>query len=205
MMRYFLLIFGALAVSSCGFTPLYGSLDEGSKGGVLGQVQLGDVRGPEDARDFMRETLGTRLPRPNGDERYTMSINLSETRQAVSVNIDSNTRRFNYLLVGRITYVDQDTKERRVQNLSSQVSFGVVPSQYASLIGREDAVRRAVIDLARKIETDAALYAQGRAPQESDSNILQVTDQRDPLRNLEREAEAEAEAELDAVNDGSQR
>ena len=203
-MRYLILALACFVVSSCGFTPLYGSHDEGSRGGVLGQVKLDHVRGPDDARDFMRETLGTRLPRPNGDERYSMSIDLRETRQAVSVNIDSNTRRFNYLLVGTITYIDQETDQRRVQNLSSQVSFGVVSSQYSSLIGREDAVRRAVIDLARKIETDAALYAQGRAPQESDSTILQVTDQRDPLRNLEREAEAEAEAEQEAPTEEQQ-
>jgi len=198
-MRALLIGLACFAVSACGFTPLYGSIDDETVGGALGQIKLGSITGPNEAIDYMRETLGSRLPRPNGDERYTVSVSLRERRQAVSVNIDSNTRRFNYSLVGTIVYVDAETKKRRVQNLSSEVSFGVVPSQYASLIGREDAVRRAVIDLARKIETDAALYAQGRAPQESEAGILQGTDQRDPLRNLEREAEAAQEAEAEAV------
>lgn len=178
-----------LALGGCGFRPLYASVEGEADGGALGRVEVGPIRGPRDARDLMRDTLASRFPPMDGDERYVLAVNLDEVRQAVSVTIDNNARRFNYQLTGNILYLDRETGEQRTQNLQSVVSFAIVPSQYASLVGREDAVRRAVIDLARKIETDAALYAQGRATQTSEGGLFRGNTQRDPLRAIELEEE----------------
>ncbi|MEM1409569.1 MAG: hypothetical protein AAGG79_02345 [Pseudomonadota bacterium] len=174
----------SMIVSACGFRPLYASLDEEGAGGVLGRIELGAVRGPSDARDQVQSILSRRLPTEDGNERYTMDINLRESRRGVSVSIDNNTRRFNYQLIATVVYLDRQTKMRRVQSLTSEVSYAVVPSQYATLVGQEDAIRRAAIDIVRKIEIDAAFYAQGRAIKESDASILENTNQRDPLPDL---------------------
>lgn len=194
-MRSLLIALVAFALSSCGFKPLYATPSGGNAGGALAEVALGDVRGPDDARDLMRTTLKQRLPDPGGEQRYLVSVDLRERTQAVSVTIDSNARRFNYTLTGRVLYVDQSTGTRRTQNLQSVASFAVVPSQYASLVAREDAVRRAVIDLAQKIEIDAAFYAEGAAPDASNESLFIGTDNNDPLRRLENDAERERRAE----------
>ncbi|GGY45956.1 LPS assembly lipoprotein LptE [Parvularcula lutaonensis] len=193
-MRWLALL-AALALSGCGFRPLYASGLDGELGGPLGDVSIGDVRGPQDARDLMRSTLSKRLPPQDGDERYQMAIDLREQRRAVSVNIDSNARRFNYTLTGKVTYTDKETGERRVQNLQSVASFAVTPSQYASLVAREDAVRRAVLDLARKIELDAAFYAQDVAPTTSNETLFPESNTLDAVRQLENEARIESERE----------
>lgn len=190
-----LIIALALTLSGCGFKPLYASPEGAASGGLLGGLAVDAVRGPGSARDLMRERLARRLPPDDGDERYVMSIDLAERRQAVSVSIDSTTRRFNYTLNARVMYTDTETGEKRTQNLQSVASFAVVPSQYASLVAREDAVRRAVIDLARKIEIDAVLYVQGQAPTTSDDSLFRNLNGENALRQLEREAERQGQAE----------
>ena len=178
-----------LALAGCGFRPLYGSLDENSEiGGALAQVDFSEVRGPDVARDTLRETLAKRFPPAAEEQKFEMKIQLREIRQAVSVNIDSTARRFNYTLIARITYTDRETGTTRRQNIQSVASFAVTSSQYASLVAREDAIRRAVIDIARKIEIDAALYAAGKAPATSGENLFNTTSREDPLRRLEDEA-----------------
>lgn len=193
-MRWLALL-GAFALAGCGFRPLYATSLEGELGGALGAISVEAVRGPADARDFMRTTLDKRLPPQDGDERFRVAIDLREQRRAVSVNIDSNARRFNYTLTGRVTYTDTETGERRVQNLQSVASFAVTPSQYASLVAREDAVRRAVLDLARKIELDAAFYAQDAAPTTSDATLFPDSNTLDAVRQLENEARIDAQRE----------
>ncbi|MEM1381449.1 MAG: hypothetical protein AAGH41_12575 [Pseudomonadota bacterium] len=188
----FLLVSALLFVSGCGFKPLYATNTEDSLGGSLEQVALGPIRGSVAPRDVMRETLSERFSTGEGDERYLISVDLRDVTRAVSVTIDSNARRFNYQLTATINYLDRETDETRRQTLQTVVSFAVTPSQYATLIGQEDATRRAVIDLTRKIETDAALYVQGRAPAEARGSIFSGDSQRDPIGNIERREEEEA-------------
>ncbi|MEM9837534.1 MAG: hypothetical protein AAF830_00120 [Pseudomonadota bacterium] len=181
-----------LFVSACGFKPLYATGDGPEETAALNQVRLGAVRGPTVSRDIMRTELGDTFRSTSGDERYLLSVNLRETTRAISVTVESNVRRFNYQLTANIAYADKETGEQRRQNLQSVVSYAVVPSQYATLVGQEDAKRRAVIDLVRKIETDAALYVQGRPTAESQGSIFRGNNQRDPLSNLERKEEERA-------------
>ncbi|NNU15657.1 hypothetical protein HK107_04915 [Parvularcula sp. ZS-1/3] len=194
-MRTILGSLSLLVLTACGFKPLYATGGQGALGGALAEIELGAIRGPDEPRDQMRTVLARRLPEAADEQRFAMSVQLRERTQAVSVTIDSNARRFNYTLIASVSYTDNETNTRRRQNLQSVSSFAVVPSQYASLVAREDAVRRAVIDLARKIEIDAALYAEGRAPDTSDGGLFQETGGRDPLRRLEQEAEREQRIE----------
>ena len=202
MIRLLPLLF-VLFLAGCGFRPLYATLDEGAEGGALAQVDIIAIRGPDAARDNLRETLENRLPTATGEQRYQLEVQLREVRRAVSVNIDSSARRFNYTLIATLNYTDRETNERRRQNLQTVASFAVTSSQYASLVAREDAVRRAVLDLSRKIEADAALYAAGSAPESSDGNLFSTTARQDPLRRLEDEAridDAQEEAERQGDN-----
>jgi LPS-assembly lipoprotein len=195
MLRAALVALAALGLAACGFRPLY-AVTDGEKGRPgLSDIEFTAVRGPKAPRDIMRDTLGRRLPENVDEPRYTAAVDLREQAVAVSVSIDSNARRFNYTLTAAVAYTDRATGERRRQTLQSIASYAVVPSQYASLIAREDAVRRASIDLSRKIEADAVLYAAGQAPQASDDDLFEREGRNDSLRQLEDEAERQREAE----------
>jgi hypothetical protein len=190
-----------LALGGCGFRPLYAVPAEGSEQqAILKTIAVEAVTGPRapQATRIMAKELPERFADPGSDARYTMQVRLNERNQGVSVTIDSNTRRFNYSLSGQIRYTDRKSNEVRVQNLRSIVSYAVVPSQYATLVGREDAIRRAVLDLSRKIEVDAILYANGGAAETSDGGLLDTPTDQDPLRTLERDAEADRRRQEDA-------
>jgi LPS-assembly lipoprotein len=175
----------ALALGGCGFTPLYSSVGDEGYGELLDDVTIRPVQGPEAARLEVEEALGSVLPASPKGERYTVEVSLQEQRRGVAVTLDNNTRRFDYRLLATILYTDNETGEKRRQNLQSVVSYGVVSSQYATLVGQEDAVRRASIALARKIETDLLLYVRGRAPEGSEPDIFRNDERRDPLRQLD--------------------
>lgn len=195
MIRAALFLALGLILSSCGFRPLYATGEQGFEGADLSEIRLTTVTGGGDSRFPVEDTLRSNLPPTVSDPRYEVSIRLGQFRQAVAVRTDSTTRRFNYVLSGKILYTDKETGEVRVQNLKSTTSYGVVSSQYASLVGREDAARRAGIDLARQIETDMALYVRGRAPQASEQPVIQAGDRRDPLEQFEREQQRQRESE----------
>jgi hypothetical protein len=136
----------------------------------------------------MREAVEKRMPESTAQPRYLAEVALREQAVAVSVSIDSNALRFNYTLTGVVTYTDTETGQKRLQTIQSIASYANVPSQYASLVAREDAVRRAAIDLARKLEADAALYVAGQAPLTVGEDLFEREGRNDSLRQLEDEA-----------------
>lgn len=151
---------------SCGFSPLYAT-DEGGIRSELRAVAIGEVGGPPDIAYYTRGALGDVLPdgARGAGERYVLSLNLREQNRAIAVTRSADTVRYDYSVRAAYTLTDTQTGEARRNTIQSVVSYGVVASQYASLVGREDAVRRAALDLSRRIETDVALYLKGRAPQ----------------------------------------
>ena len=153
-----------LLLAACGFSPLYATDADGIRSEMRGVV-VGSVTGPPDAAYYTEDALRDALPGGADTARYTLEIALRDARQAVAVTRQANTTRFDYLLNARYTLRDLETGEARQNTIRTTVSYGVVESQYASLVGREDAVRRAALDLARRVETDVALYLKGRAPE----------------------------------------
>ncbi|WOI53226.1 LPS assembly lipoprotein LptE [Parvularcula sp. LCG005] len=159
----------ALALSAtlagCGFTPLYSVEGDTSVAAAMRDVYLVELNGPAAPSQHLAEALRNALPgdaQANG--RYQLAIDLRDQRRSVVVTVSAATRRYDYTLLATYNLIDGETGAKRRQSLSTTVSYGVVESQYASLVGREDAERRAAIELARKIEFDIALYLKDRAP-----------------------------------------
>jgi LPS-assembly lipoprotein len=188
-LRIGLVLLASLVLASCGFRPLYADARTAEGASHLTDIDFFAVRGPVMPRDTMRDALDRRFPDTGSNPRYAAAIDLNQQSTGVAVSIDSNASRFNYTLFATVTYTDRETNQRRVQTLRSIASYAVVPGLYASLVAEEDAVRRATLDLTRKIEADAALYVAGQAPQSSSGSLLQGNGQTDSLRQLEEEAE----------------
>ena len=152
--------------AGCGFTPLYATAGEGIRAEMRGVV-VGRVSGPPDAAYYAEDALRDALPGDGAAAQYALEVQLRDQRRAVAVTRQANTTRFDYVLNARYALRDLESGEVRRNTIQTVVSYGVVESQYASLVGREDAVRRAALDLARRVETDVALYLKGRAPEAS--------------------------------------
>ena len=175
-MRRLLTIPALLALGACGFSPLYATNDEGIRG-EMRMVAVGEITGPADAAYYTQGALADVLPGGASDPRYSLSVRLRDQRRAIAVTRSATTTRYDYVLLAGYTLNDTQTGETRTNSVQTTVSYGVVDSQYASLVGREDAVRRASLDLARRIETDVALYLKGRAPDTAPVPVPPVIDE----------------------------
>ncbi|MCI5044529.1 MAG: LPS assembly lipoprotein LptE [Aquisalinus sp.] len=147
-------------LSACGFTPLYADNDQ-ELTRSLAAVNILPIRQPETAsyvlenelRDFTSRTAIT---------RYDLSVNLRERRRSVAVTGNAQTARFEYTLSAGYTLSDNQTGQRYRNAKSVVTSYGIVPSQYASLVAQEDAIRKAAIELAQQIEFDLVFYFKGQ-------------------------------------------
>ena len=175
MLRLLLAAVLLLSLPACGFTPLYATNTDNDVSAGLRAVEVGTlVAEPELSRLVDRE-LRTLLPEDDKTiAKYRVDITLQDRRRAVAVRQSESTSRFDYTLSGRYRLIDLETGNAiHNQKISAQSSYGIVSSQYASLVGREDAARRAAVELARRIEVDIAPFFAGRSPQD---NIIELPD-----------------------------
>jgi LPS-assembly lipoprotein len=174
------LLFGAAAgaISGCGFSPLYAETSMNGAASELALVQLSPIIGPADVSPILEDALRETMP-SLGDvtPQYTLDLKLKDQRRSIAVTRSAETTRFNYYLVANYTLRERTTGTVVRRNaLNTVVSYGIVSEQYASRIGREDAVRRAALELSRRIELDVALFLKGQAPAESDISLGEVVD-----------------------------
>lgn len=162
IIRLTALLLAAFSLWGCGFAPLYGETDGGGVANALRGIEVGRLSGPASARRFVGQELGDRLPADSTERRYRLDLTLADSRRAVAVTVSSATTRFDYELKARYALTDLVTGDVHRATIEAISSYGVVENQYASLVGREDSIRRASVELARKIELDLALYLAGR-------------------------------------------
>lgn len=145
---------GALALASCGLSPVYGP----SGGGTALHGAIAFVA-PETVADYQ---LRTRLIERLGDTtqaRFTLDVVLSETPTAATVTLDGDTTRFN--LVGTADWVLTDVTG--VTNMSGSeetfVSYSATGSTVATQSAASDASTRLSIALADLIVSRLLLSA----------------------------------------------
>ncbi|RFB05480.1 LPS assembly lipoprotein LptE [Parvularcula marina] len=174
------LLAAALLISlpACGFTPLYSTGGDSAVAEGLRSVEIAGIEANPEIQRLVNRELRDLLPEPaGGAPRYELLVSLEDRRAATVVRRSAATTRFDYTLFG--SYRLRDTETGKIvhrQSISAMTSYGVVSSQYASLVGREDAARRAAVEIARRIETDMALYLAGRPPEANEVELPDILD-----------------------------
>jgi LPS-assembly lipoprotein len=146
----------ALGVSACGFTPLYQESEANFRESLAG-ISVQPISEPANVGYQLEQELAKRVTSEKGVQ-YDLKIDLKETKQSVALTSADRTTRFNYVLTAKYVLTDVATGEKYNNSKYVVTSYGVVPSHYASLVGEEDATRKAAIELANKIELDLVLY-----------------------------------------------
>lgn len=192
-MRNALALAFLLACSACGFSPLYQTTADSNIEASLGEITLAEMSGPDQAARLLLDEMQRTLPLKPSGGRYDLRIKTSERRRSVVVTRAAETTRFDYDLRANYVLTDTETGARRRQSLNALVNYGIVDSQFASLVGEREAIRRAAQELARKIEIDIALFLKGRPPAASRVEVPDVL--RDDFRERADEAEEETRSE----------
>jgi LPS-assembly lipoprotein len=145
-----------VALSGCGFTPLYGAP------GVTGKLASIDVIQPDQRSGFLiRQHLDDAFAktRGGGPAAYSMRLSLSEARYPRGVRTDNVATRYEYVLTADYTLANNPSgdiaKKGRVR---VEVTYDSADAPYASIAAEQDAQDRACQEAARRIQLELAAW-----------------------------------------------
>jgi len=143
----YLLILPFLALTACGFTPVYGT--DGSANVLLNSVLVQEPK----TRDhyLLTRQLEKRLGRAV-DQRFDLGVSVSTSLKALGINSIGNINRYN--LLGTAQYTLRDTQTGQIVGsgkVNSFTSSSAAGSTISSQATREDAQERLMIILADKL------------------------------------------------------
>ncbi|MHA7872658.1 MAG: LPS assembly lipoprotein LptE [Hyphococcus sp.] len=156
-------VIGALAVSSCGFKPLYATTTpDGGSDPLTQQIAVRAVAATETITPFVTDALNARFNSTDGGaQKYDLYVTANERAQRLAVQIDATVTRYNYRLRGRYTLVDLDTGKQIRGSANAVTSYNIVSSQYSTLFAERAAQQKAARMLAEEIERDLLLRFAG--------------------------------------------
>jgi LPS-assembly lipoprotein len=149
------LIAASVALSGCGFTPLY------AQQGVISNLAAVDVSVPQGRTGFlMREHLDDAFGR-NRDAAPAYRINLTivENRYPRGVRIDNVATRYEYVLVAN--YVLNSLPSGAVAKRGSvrvELTYDSADQPYSAISAQQDAQDRAAQEAARRIQLELAAW-----------------------------------------------
>ncbi len=165
-----LLVAIALALSACGFTPLYGGADSQSMSPVDHMAAIRIAPLPDRIGQQMHNLLRDRL-NPIGQPRepvYALGLRLSESRQELGIRKDETATRANLNLSAQFTLSFIQTGDPLYRgHVNSVSSYNILTSPFATGFSEADARSRALRELADGIRTRLGIYFSRRQGGES--------------------------------------
>ena len=156
-----LLVGMALALSACGFTPLYGGADSQAMSPVdhMAAIRISPL--PDRAGQQMHNLLRDRL-NPVGQPRapvYALGLRLSESRRKLGIRKDETATRANLNLSVQFTLSSIQTGSPLYRGqVNSASSYNILTSPFATGFSEADARARALRELADGIRTRLGIY-----------------------------------------------
>jgi LPS-assembly lipoprotein len=166
-MRYHLAVAGCallVALSGCGYEPLYAKTDKGSTGDDLASVNVLTVRdrAGQELHNYLRDEINP-AGRPGAAARYELQIDLTESREALAIRTDETATRYNLNQTARFQLRDLETSRIVLTGTSrAAVSYNVLSNDFNNVVSENDARRRGARELADDIRLRLAAYLNAR-------------------------------------------
>jgi LPS-assembly lipoprotein len=162
MNRLAFLLLATLALSACGFRPLYGTLDSSPGAQVeFSSVYVEPVENEVSGYE-LRNALISAL---HGSDRvqnmrYKLSIRLHEIREGVAIASDNATiTRYGYTMQADYTLTDIHTnKEITKGDEQVRAGYDVAASPYATEVSLQDTRKRAAQNVAEQIRVALGVF-----------------------------------------------
>jgi LPS-assembly lipoprotein len=155
-----LLAIAALALSACGFTPLYGHQSVTS---ALGAIE---VVAPEGRAGYLLgEKLNDAFARDvNVLPSHRLVYDVKEMRYARGVRVDNVANRYELSLTADWRLLDAKTGQLvRSGSTNAAVTYDSADQPYASISAQQDSQERAATEVARRIQMELATWLAGKA------------------------------------------
>jgi LPS-assembly lipoprotein len=150
----------ALALSACGFTPLYGPQSV-TKGLSAIEVVAPQGRAGYLLREKLDDAFGRDVSVPPS-HRLVYTVN--EQRYPRGVRVDNVANRYELSLTANWVLTDSKTgKTVRTGATTAAVTYDSADQPYASIAAQEDSQERAAAELARRIQLELATWLAGKA------------------------------------------
>jgi hypothetical protein len=153
-------VFCLLALTSCGFTPMYKAADTRQ---ALNSLRIANI--PDAEGQYLKNALIDRLPQ-SGEARYEMRMSpLFITIDNRAIRKDATSTRGEMRITTRMDIVDLFSgKTLSSQQLETAGGFNQLDNRFATLTSREDLTRRLLNELADNARLAFALTLQEKAP-----------------------------------------
>jgi LPS-assembly lipoprotein len=153
------LIAASVALSGCGFAPLYG------QPGVVYNLASVDVVAPDGRAGFLiREHLDDALGSKRGlAPTYRMNLSLGEARYPRGVRIDNVATRYEYVLIASyvLSSLPSGAVAKRGQ-VRVELTYDSADQPYSAISAQQDAQDRAAQEAARRIQLELAAWLAGQ-------------------------------------------
>ena len=145
----------SVALSGCGFTPLY------AQTGVVSHLASIDVVAPEGRTGFL---IGQSLDDAFAKNRsapatYRMNLSLAEARYPRGLRIDNVATRYEYVLTANYALSSVATGALAKRGaVRVELTYDSADQPYASIAAQQDAQQRAAEEAARRIQLELAAW-----------------------------------------------
>jgi LPS-assembly lipoprotein len=154
-----LVLVAGLALTGCGFTPLYATPDLGA-GLAAVEVMTPEGRAGALLREQLDDALGRRA---SVAPAYRLELALSELRYPRGVRVDNVATRYEYVLTAAYTLsVPGAGEPLKTGRVRVELSYDSADQPYASVIAQQDAQARAAQEAARRIHLELAAFLAGQ-------------------------------------------
>jgi LPS-assembly lipoprotein len=159
-MRILAVAIALLAVSACGFRPMYGPSSEGA---VIGPVQVAEIDGRAG------HALGQELSRlltaeaNRAGPTRVLEVTLTESVSRLGYRIDESARRADLIVVANYRLLTPGQPDL-TGRLTTTVGFDIPDSAFGEITAQDDARDRAGEALAHQLRTEIALRLRAAQP-----------------------------------------
>jgi LPS-assembly lipoprotein len=161
------LLFFCLALTGCGYQPLYGDRASAVTSEDLALIYIAPIsdRSGQQLRNFLLEDINS-----SGQPRrpiYTLTVGLSVVSTGVSLSRDSTTSRTSITATAKYSLIDTTSGKSLFSSTSRGTdAYDVLVSDYGTLASQDDAIMRALREVSSDMRTQIAVYFRGRKEKE---------------------------------------
>jgi len=151
-------LFAALALSACGFHPLYGEAGKGSAAESLASVYVEPI--PDRVGYELRNDLVDlfQSPAEPAGLPYHLKIELKTEQKGFALQHNASITRYTYHLTAKYSLTDSGGKVIKKGEMHSLASYNVVQSPFATVVSGKDAEDRAAQDIANRLQVELGVY-----------------------------------------------
>jgi LPS-assembly lipoprotein len=172
-----LVLLAAAPLAGCGFQPLYARGGNTAVPEELMRVRIGNITDPtydqlrsfrrdypienDRSRQLLRNFLSDDLTTRSGGTAprdYVLDIQLIEPRTNVAIDRSDTTLRYGYSVVAYFYLREASGRSLLTGTSTSQTTFAVTQSEYATIASQRDARERAMQEISADIRNQLAAY-----------------------------------------------